>query len=100
MKTWRIAGRLLLAMIALTGAFWRTNGEHARAAPCLAATVVVSVEPPAGTVAVGERFTTTIEIEALVTPLAAFQFDLAYDPAITPAFRRRERSSSYSRSSC
>ena len=42
----------------------------------------VSIQPSAGTVVVGERFTVTIRIDGLATPLSAFQFDLGYDPAL------------------
>lgn len=82
MKTWGLAGRLLLALVAVAGTIWLGSKEHSAAGSSLPEAVLVSVQPPTRTVEVGERFTTTVEIASLATPLTAFQFDLAYDPAL------------------
>ena len=82
MKAWGLAGLVLLSVAAVAAGVGPLGGEHSEAEFSPPKAAVVSVQPATQTVAVGERFTNTVQIASLATPLTAFQFDLTFDPTI------------------
>jgi hypothetical protein len=91
MKPWGRVGTLLLVIMGLVSILWLIAHSQATAEPAMqtmgaalqkSTHTTVAVQPSVQTVGRGERFTITVEIAGLDSPLSAFQFDLTYDPVV------------------
>lgn len=88
MKRWSWLGILILfglsgclAWLSCALSVQAAQAPELRSPPALQA-AVLQVQPPPDPIAVGQRFTVTLQIENLSTPLTAFQLDLTYDATL------------------
>lgn len=73
---------LLLLLLLSTGYLLAVGSPRSLSQPRLPSGPTVSVSPPAGALEVGDVFTVAVAVSEVDVPLSAFQFDLAYDPAV------------------